>query len=118
MRLRAILCVLLLCSTPTAEEYQCSLDDGCKASTFTDGELVEQTFRKGDIISMEAHHWVFEDPEDGWVKVRQESHWSPAQPYPGGSLTFGFRGGVPPMLGGSIALAVPPDISLIGLYHR
>ena len=60
--------ILLAAGLPSsAEDYQCTNDDGCTARITEDGELQEVTFRKGDLVSTEAG-WVV-STDDGWVKV-------------------------------------------------
>ena len=50
------------------EDYQCREAAGCSASIPEDGELVEVSFRKGDLVSTEDG-WIV-NPDDGWVKIR------------------------------------------------
>ncbi len=67
-------CLLLLFASvalalfANAEDYQCGNKDGCKGRHTEDGELIEETFRLGDMVSTDAGYSVSTD--DGWVKVK------------------------------------------------
>ena len=66
-----IMAMLLLLAAATllaAEDYQCGSDAGCVGRITEDGEIREETFRKGDMISTDAGWWIVTD--DGWVKVK------------------------------------------------
>lgn len=67
-RVLAPMLVMALGILARAEDYQCTSDAGCTARITEDGELLDVSFRKGDIVSTDAG-WVV-SPDDGWEKVR------------------------------------------------
>ena len=134
--MRAMAALLALAVIARGEDYQCGSDAGCKAQIAEDGELREETFRKGDMVSTDAE-WIV-STDDGWVKVKtngggrggsrprggpklgltigEVSFWVAHEAIP--TDTYAFK---PPTLHGTflrpvVSLAAqPPSVSLIGL---
>jgi len=70
-RLLTVIGIASLTALPLfAEDYQCRRAAGCSASIPEDGELLEVSFRKGDLVSTEDG-WIV-NPDDGWVKIRTQ----------------------------------------------
>lgn len=64
----AALVAALLSLAYDAEDYQCGNKDGCKGRHTDDGEIIEEVFRYGDMVSTDAGYDISTD--DGWVKVK------------------------------------------------
>lgn len=74
-----------LASAVNAEDFQCVNDAGCTARITRDGEVVEESFRKWDMVSTEAG-WVVQ-LDDGWEKVKTRDRAPNSPPPPSGPRT-------------------------------
>jgi len=70
-RILAVIGLVSITAVPFfAEDYQCRRPAGCSASISEDGELLEVSFRKGDLVSTDDG-WIV-NPDNGWVKIRSK----------------------------------------------
>lgn len=114
-------------------DWQCGDLAGCKAEIVESGEIVEVTFRHGDMLNDGSTGWIV-STEDGWVKVKTDRRggsggrprlgltigevmlWTPAGEVWRGAYATKAPTDHAAFLRPVVSLAaMPPSVSLIGL---